>query len=115
LPANEHEPLLNSAASRVASGGIFVWVDGGVPVSMASLQGATRHGIRVSFVYTPPELRRRGYAAACVAAVSERALASGRRFCTLYSDLANPTSNSIYQRIGYRRIGESVIVTFDAA
>jgi predicted GNAT family acetyltransferase len=112
LPAHEHEPLRKSAAGRVAGGGLFMWEHAGAVVSMASLQGATPHGIRVSFVYTPPELRGRGYASACVAAVSERALASGKRFCTLYTDLANPTSNSIYQRVGYRRIGESVMIAF---
>jgi len=112
LPAHESEALRKSAATRVASGGLFVWEHEGAPVSMATLQGATRHGIRVSFVYTPPELRGRGYASACVAAVSDRALASGKRFCTLYTDLSNPTSNSIYQRIGYRRIGGAVMVAF---
>jgi uncharacterized protein len=112
LPPHEHEALRKSAAVRVAGGGLFMWEHEGAPVSMASLQGATPHGIRVSFVYTPPELRGRGYASACVAAVTERALASGKRFCTLYTDLANPTSNSIYQRVGYRRIGESVMFVF---
>jgi uncharacterized protein len=112
LPAHEREALRKSASARVAVGALFVWEHEGAPVSMASLQGATRHGIRVSFVYTPPGLRGRGYASACVAAVSERALASGKRFCTLYTDLANPTSNSIYQRVGYRRIGGSVMIAF---
>lgn len=114
LPVHEREVLRRSAAVRVASGGLYAWDHGGSAVSMASLHGATAHGIRVGFVYTPPELRGRGYASACVAAVSERALASGKRFCTLYTDLANPTSNSIYQRVGYRRIGESVMIAFGA-
>lgn len=112
LPAHEREALRKTAAGRVAGGGLFVWEHEGAPVSMASLQGATRHGIRVSFVYTPPQRRGRGYASACVAAVSEHALASGKRFCTLYTDLANPTSNAIYQRVGYRRIGESEMIAF---
>ena len=112
LPAHEREALRKSAAARVAGGGLFVWEHEGAPVSMASLQGATRHGIRVSFVYTPPELRGRGYASACVAAVSDRARASGKRFCTLYTDLTNPTSNSIYQHVGYRRIGGAVMIAF---
>jgi predicted GNAT family acetyltransferase len=112
LPAHEGDALRKSAAARVEGGGLFMWEHEGAPVSMASLQGATRHGIRVSFVYTPPELRGRGYASACVAALSEQALASGKRFCTLYTDLANPTSNSIYQRLGYRRIGDSVMIAF---
>jgi predicted GNAT family acetyltransferase len=113
LPAHEREALRRSAAARVAGGGLFVWEHDGAPVSMASLQGATRHGIRVAFVYTPPELREHGYASACVASVTERALASGKRFCTLYTDLANPTSNSIYQRVGYLRIGESAMIAFN--
>lgn len=112
LPAHEHEVLRRSAAARIAGGGLYAWEHEGAPVSMASLQGATPHGIRVGFVFTPPELRGRGYASACVAAVSEQALASGKRFCTLYTDLANPTSNAIYQRVGYRRIGDSVMITF---
>ncbi len=112
LPRHEHEVLRRSAAARIAGGGLFAWEHEGASVSMAGLQGATRHGIRVGFVYTPPELRGRGYASACVAAVSERALASGKRFCTLYTDLANPTSNSIYQRLGYVRVGESAMVAF---
>jgi predicted GNAT family acetyltransferase len=112
LPGHEGEVLRRSAATRIAGGALFLWDDGGAPASMASLQGATRHGIRVSFVYTPPERRSRGYASACVAAVSARALAGGSRFCTLYTDLSNPTSNAIYQRLGYRRIGEAAMVAF---
>ena len=55
-------------------------------------------------VYTPPALRRRGFASALVAAVSAVGLASGKEVCVLYTDLANPTSNSIYQKIGYRPV-----------
>jgi uncharacterized protein len=112
LPGNEHEALRRSAEARISAGGVHIWDDAGAPVSMASLQGATPHGIRVSFVYTPPELRGRGYASACVATLSAQALASGRRFCTLYTDLTNPISNGIYRRIGYRAIGESAMVAF---
>ena len=77
-----------------------MWDHGG-PVSMASATGPTPNGIRVNGVYTPPEHRGRGYATACVAALSARLLAEGRRFCFLFTDAANPTSNAIYQRIGY--------------
>lgn len=114
LPGHEGEVLRGSAAARIAGGGLFLWEHDGAPASMASLQGATRHGIRVSFVYTPRDLRGRGYASACVAAVSERALSEGRHFCTLYTDLSNPTSNAIYQRVGYRRVGEAVMIAFGA-
>jgi hypothetical protein len=85
-------------------GGIDLWVDAGEPVSFASYGGLTPNGIRVGPVYTPPELRRRGYGTALVAELTRMLLERGRRFCFLFTDLANPTSNSIYQRIGYRPV-----------
>ncbi len=80
--------------------GIYLWEDGR-PVAMAGYAGPTPHGIRVAAVYTPPQQRRRGYASACVAALSQDLLDSGRRFCFLFTDLGNPTSNHIYQEVGY--------------
>jgi predicted GNAT family acetyltransferase len=56
--------------------------------------------------YTPLEQRGKGYATACVAALSQRLLTGGRHFCTLFTDLANPTSNRIYQRIGFEALGD---------
>ena len=84
----------------MSDGRTFVWDDEG-PVSCARAHGGTPRGIRVSFVYTPPEHRRRGYATALVARVSQAMLDEGYSFCVLYTDLSNPTSNSIYRRIGY--------------
>jgi uncharacterized protein len=106
-------PLLDSveawglAERRVDAGDVFIWEDEGRQVSMAAKSRPTSHGITVSLVYTPPELRNRGYASACVAALSQQLLDAGWEFCTLYTDLANPTSNSIYQRIGYRPVCDS--------
>jgi predicted GNAT family acetyltransferase len=71
---------------------------------MAGHTGPTPNGIRVISVYTPPHLRGRGYASACVAALSQRLLDQGRKFCFLFTDLANPTSNHIYQEIGYEPV-----------
>jgi uncharacterized protein len=84
--------------------GLYLWEDGGVPVSMAAAGSPTPNGARINLVYTPPEHRRHGYASACVATLSQRVLDSGRRFCFLFTDLANPTSNHIYQEIGYRPV-----------
>lgn len=84
--------------------GLRVWWDDGAPVSMAGYTGFTQNGVRVGAVYTPPEKRKKGYASACVAAVSQELLDSGRKFCFLFTDLNNPTSNSIYQQIGYRPV-----------
>ena len=80
-----------------------IWQDES-PASMAVAQGATPNGCRVGYVYTPPELRGRGYASALIARLSQRMLDSGMTFCVLYTDLGNPTPNAIYQRIGYNVI-----------
>ena len=85
-------------------GFLFVWEDRGRPVSIAVAHGRTRRGVRIGYVYTPPEERSRGYASALVAEVSEGMLDQGYEFCVLYADLANATSNAIYRSIGYRLI-----------
>jgi hypothetical protein len=84
---------------------LLVWNDGGV-VSMCARVRPTPHGESIVLVYTPPALRGRGYASACVAELSARILSSGKDFCTLFTDLANPTSNAIYQRIGYQPLDD---------
>jgi len=85
--------------------GLFVWVDGdGQPVTMVGHKGPTLHGMRIGPVYTPPDQRRRGYGSACTAAVTQYLLDSGRQMCFLFTNLANPTSNHIYQEIGYRPV-----------
>ncbi len=96
------------AERRVGLGDLFVWENEGHPVSMAMKARPTSHGMTVSLVYTPREQRNRGYASACVAALSQQLLDAGWAFCTLYTDLANPTSNDIYQRIGYRPVCDSM-------
>jgi hypothetical protein len=84
-------------------------------VSLVGWGGATPNGVRVGPVYTPPDLRRRGYATALTAAVSADLLAAGKRFCFLYTDLANPTSNRIYMSIGYEPVCDSVDYVFESA
>lgn len=87
---------------------LFVWEDErGEVVSIAGRAGRTPTGARISAVYTPPALRGRGYAEALVAAVSRRELDDGARQCFLYTDLGNATSNALYERIGYVRVGEA--------
>jgi len=90
---------------------VLMWQDD-YPVSMAFTSGSTPNGIRVSGVYTPPGHRGKGYASANVAALSQHCLDEGRQFCCLFTDLANPTSNSIYQRIGYYPVSDFVSCRF---
>jgi hypothetical protein len=88
---------------RVARTG-YVWEDEGTQVSFVGATGETPNGIRIGPVYTPPERRGRGYASSLTAAASADQLARGRRFCFLFTDLTNPTSNKIYETIGYQRV-----------
>lgn len=96
---------------RIQAGNTFVW-DDGRPVSMAVRSRLTPHSASISGVYTPPDLRGRGYASACVAALSQYILDSGKQFCTLFTDLDFPTSNAIYQRIGYRPVCDFIVYRF---
>jgi predicted GNAT family acetyltransferase len=97
--------------NRIAEGSVFLWDDDS-PVCMAVRTRPTRRGVSISWVYTPPELRRRGYATSCVAALSQRLLDSGFEYCTLFTDLDNPTSNDIYQQIGYRPVCDYLEIKF---
>jgi predicted GNAT family acetyltransferase len=92
--------------------GLELWDDPG-PVSMAGFTSPTPTGIRIGPVYTPPEYRRRGYGTACTAALSRMLMLRGYRTCFLYTDLANPTSNSIYTAIGYRMVCDMLEVRFE--
>ncbi len=96
----------------LATGQIWVWDQGGETTSMAVGREPAQGVVRLSGVYTPPEKRKRGYAAACVYALSKH-LRGGGYPCILYTDLANPTSNSIYRRIGYKAVAEALRYRFD--
>ena len=99
------------AESKIRERTQYLWVDE-EPASMAGWTGGTPNGVRISLVYTPPELRGRGYATACVSRLSAELLARGFKLCFLYTDLSNPTSNSIYQRIGYRPVCDVCDIDF---
>ncbi len=96
----------------LSAGQLWVWDKNGETMSMAANREPTEGVVRVAGVYTPPEKRSRGYAAACVHALSEHFQGSGYR-CILYTDLGNPTSNSIYRRIGYRAVAEAIRYRFE--
>jgi len=108
------ERTVAGVEQRIKDGTVFLWVDG-LPRSMAARTRPTPHGEALSFVYTPPDQRRKGYASAVVARLSQRVLDDGKLFCTLYTDLSNPTSNSIYQKIGYTPIADVIEIEFEMA
>jgi GNAT superfamily N-acetyltransferase len=104
-----------TVADRLSYQGITVWEADDVPASIAGLTRQVAGMVRVGPVYTPPELRGHGYASAATAAVSRQALDAGAAEVLLFTDLANPVSNSIYQRIGYRAVEDRTVLAFDAA
>ncbi|MCU7823086.1 GNAT family N-acetyltransferase [Kitasatospora sp. DSM 101779] len=99
---------------RLAEGGLHVWEDGGRPVSFAGSSPVIAGMSRIGPVFTPVALRGRGYASGVVAAASAHALAAGAAEVLLYTDLANPVSNSIYQKLGYRPVADHVTFDFTA-
>jgi len=101
-----------TADDRLSYGGLTLWEVRGEPVS---LSGATRPEsgvVRIAPVYTPSGLRGRGYAGAITSAVTQAALDAGADDVVLFTDMANPTSNGLYMRLGYRPIEERVVMEF---
>lgn len=110
------EPMDPGAAAGAAERYIrteqlYIW-DSGSPVSMAKTSRATRNGITINGVYTPAEHRNKGYATSCVWSLTKKLLSDGYSFCSLFTDQLNPTSNSIYQNIGYRPVGDALTYDF---
>ncbi len=108
LEALPNEPTALSdhreeARSRLADQDIYLWVDG-QPVAMAGRSRPTPNGYCIGPVYTPEPYRRKGYATALTAGLSQALLDLGKHFTVLFTDLANPISNSIYQKIGYQAV-----------
>jgi uncharacterized protein len=110
-----HLDLDESVARRLNrdGAGFALWIDGTQLVSLCGYGGRTPHGTRIGPVYTPPELRGRGYGSAVTAHATKHCLARGLDYCFLYTDLSNPTSNKIYVNIGYEFVCDSADYAFD--
>ena len=110
------DQLARAVDARLASdvAGVGLWEVDGEVVSLAGFGGPTPNGIRIGPVHTPAAFRGRGFGTAVTAAASRLQLDRGRRFCFLYTDLANPTSNAIYRRLGYAPVCDSREVAFVA-
>ena len=99
---------------RISHGGLTLWEAGGAAVSLAGSTRPVEGVIRLGPVYTPPEQRGRGYGGAVTAAVSRAALDAGAAHVVLFTDLANPTSNALYRRLGYRPVEGRLVLKFEA-
>jgi predicted GNAT family acetyltransferase len=110
VPETDVESTLRKA---IGDDRVWLWEDrAGTPVALASCTRTAVGVARVAPVYTPPDRRRRGYGAAVTAACTQDALRRGAEDVVLFTDLANPTSNSIYQRIGFAPVRDYDVVRF---
>ncbi|MFJ7827338.1 GNAT family N-acetyltransferase [Psychrobacillus sp. NPDC096623] len=107
LSASAPEEIKKRVKSMLERQEVFLWEDHGEVVSMMKKARPTANGVTVSLVFTPAEKRRKGYGRTMVAAVSKELLKEFQ-FCVLYTDMLNPTSNKIYQEIGYQKLVDSV-------
>ncbi len=114
MNTDNHLEIEEEIDSRLGSPsrGMYLWQDGEHVVSLAGYGGPTPHGARIGPVYTPPETRGRGYASVLVADLSQRLLDEGRQFVFLFTNLANPTANHIYQEIGYQPVSDVAVYAF---
>jgi len=102
LNAHEQKKDPEGTARKIKEGLLYIWENNGVPVSITGYAPVTANGVRIGSVYTPPEERGKGYASACVAHLSQQLLDNGRKWCSLFADMANPVSNGIYKKVGYK-------------
>lgn len=111
LPLTSIEEVKQRVSQFIGEREVFLWEHDGKIVSMMKRARPTKHSVTVSFVFTPKEERRKGYARTMVAACSKELLKE-YAFCVLYTDLKNETANKIYQEIGYKKIADSVQLEF---
>lgn len=102
-----------TVAQSIAADWIYLWETSAGPVAMAQIGFETPNSIEVHAGYTPPEFRKKGYSSMIVAELSQLMLQRGKKFCVSHTDINNPTSNKIYQGLGYKIIGATKAVFFE--
>ena len=108
-------PLEERVTRRINDLQLSLWVDNGTVVSFAGAKALPASSARIGPVYTPPELRGRGYAQAVTAAASLQVQRDKSRTVFLNTDAINPASNKAYQRIGFRHIADHAHLLFDSS
>jgi GNAT superfamily N-acetyltransferase len=111
-PRNTAEGATFVDAAKDRRDRFILWTVDGIPVSMAMLRAPAAGVSRIGPVFTPVTERSHGYGSAVTAAAAAEAHRSGTSDVVLFADLANPVSNSIYQRIGFEPVVESVRIDF---
>jgi predicted GNAT family acetyltransferase len=112
------EVIVGAATEKLAAGDLYVWSlsDSSPPLMFLGRNRRTPHAWCIGPVYTPPENRSKGYATSATAALSSLLLRDeGVEFLVLHTDLSNPTSNKIYQSVGYKRLMDLYSMAFKEA
>ncbi|MFS0787982.1 GNAT family N-acetyltransferase [Shouchella sp. 1P09AA] len=104
------EEAYRSAQIQFEKSGLHLFIVDGECVAMANATRKIDKTVTINLVYTPEHLRRRGYASSCVSALCQQCREEGFTTILLYTDLANPTSNHIYQDIGFKKISKAVVI-----
>ena len=108
----DDEEVANEVALRkIKNEEVYIWFNK-TKVAMASIARPTNNGVTINYVYTPQSQRANGYGTKLVAELSYEMLEKGYKFCTLFTNLDNPTSNNIYKKIGYKSVKEFISIKF---
>jgi hypothetical protein len=105
-------PPPGTVDDELSYGGLTLWEADEIPVAVAGVRRPAAGVVRVGPVYTPPDQRRHGYAAAATVAVSQAALDAGAAGVVLFTDLASAASNGLYPRLGYQPVADRVMLSF---
>ncbi len=114
FPGRSQASVTDEAVQRVQRGGLMVWECEGILTSLAGLHGPAASVCRIGPVYTAPDFRCRGFGAAVTACAARTGFGRGAEYCMLYTDQSNPTSNRVYARLGFQRVGANVMVSLDS-
>ena len=112
IPVYTHSESYERIKTRIGKNIHYIWEDR-LPVSQAVWGRNTPNSAAISWVYTPPEHRGKGYATAVVAELSKSILESGKTSCCLFADTANPASQAVYRKLGYYDVCEFYEIKFD--
>lgn len=99
--------------ARVEQNELVVWENAGEIVSFAGFSTPLAGMSRIGPVYTPPRHRRHGYGSAVTHAATVAAHRAGATEVVLFTDLGNPTTNTIYQALGYRPVADYARIFYD--
>ena len=104
--------VADSQRTRIAERAIWILHRGDEPVAMSAFNAFTADCVQIGGVYTPPELRSRGYARCAVAGSLLHARADGKARSILFTGEDNPAAQACYVRLGYKHVGDYRIVMF---